>query len=55
MGTWQRSETYFKLALIPKETKLGSLDLRDEIKFVQLIHQHYVPSLHNGWSKTGRA
>ena len=41
-GTWQRSETYFNLALIPKEMKLGSLDLRDELKFVQLIRQYFI-------------
>jgi len=41
MGSWQRSETYFKLALIPTDTKIVPLDRRDETKFANLIHEHY--------------
>jgi len=38
---WQRSETYFKLALVPREMRLTRLDVRDENKFTALIHNHY--------------
>jgi hypothetical protein len=40
-GSWQRSNTYFKLILVPKEIKWMALDVREEIKFVPLIHEHY--------------
>src|SRR5260370_109982 len=39
--TWQQSETYFKLALIPREMRLARLDVRDENKFTAFIHSHY--------------
>lgn len=40
-GPWQRSDTYFKLALIPTERKWTPLDFRDENRFDSLIHEHY--------------
>jgi Putative DNA-binding domain len=41
IGGWHRSETYFKLALIPRESKALRLDLRAEHAFVALIYEHY--------------
>jgi len=38
---WQRSETHFKLALVPREMRLTRLDVRDENKFTALIHNQY--------------
>jgi len=40
-GGWQRSETYFKLALVPKERKWMALDVREEDKLNRLVHEHY--------------
>jgi uncharacterized tellurite resistance protein B-like protein len=40
-GSWKRSDAYFKLALIPKERRWMPLDVRQEHKFVTLIHEHY--------------
>jgi len=40
-GNWKRSDTYFKLALIPKEQREIPLDVRPEQKFVTLIHKYY--------------
>lgn len=38
---WQRSDTYFKLALVPREVRLVPLDVRDERQFTAVIHRHY--------------
>lgn len=38
---WQRSETYFKLALVPEERKWMALDVREEDKLNRLIQEHY--------------
>jgi schlafen family protein len=40
-GPWQRSATYFKVALVSAERKWIRLDVRDESKFATLIHEHY--------------
>ncbi len=39
-GSFLQSPTYFKLALIPAETKMIVLDVRSEREFVTLIHEH---------------
>jgi hypothetical protein len=39
--TWTRSETYFKLALVPRELRQVRLDVRDEKQFTALIRHHY--------------
>jgi schlafen family protein len=41
VGKWERSRTFFKLALIPTENRLLRLDRRAEGKFVHLVHGHY--------------
>jgi hypothetical protein len=41
LGRFQSELTYFKLALIPTETKMIVLDVRSEREFVSLIHEHY--------------
>jgi Schlafen, AlbA_2 len=40
-GSWQRSYTHFKLALVPREMRLLRLDVQGENKFTELIHRHY--------------
>jgi hypothetical protein len=40
-GSWHRSETYFKVALIPTERRSFILDGRGEHRFNNLIHQNY--------------
>ena len=40
-GPWQRSNTYFKLALVPQENRRTRLDVPDENKFTKLIHTNY--------------
>lgn len=40
-GSWQRSATYFKVALVPAERKWTRLDVPAENKFVALIHAYY--------------
>ncbi len=40
-GNWQRSYTYFKVALVPAERKWTRLDAREEVKFIQLVHSYY--------------
>jgi Putative DNA-binding domain len=40
-GKWQRSPTFFKLALIPNENRLLRLDRRAENKFLHLIQNRY--------------
>jgi len=40
-GPWQLSATHFKVALIAAERKWIGLDVRDENKFVTLIHDDY--------------
>lgn len=41
IGKWERSPTFFKLALVPAENRLLRLDRRAEGKFIHLIHSHY--------------
>jgi hypothetical protein len=41
LGTTDRSEAFFRIGLVPSEQKVISLDRRDEIKFVNLIHEYY--------------
>jgi hypothetical protein len=40
-GNWTRSETYFKVTLIPTESKNTTLDAHDERRFARLILDHY--------------
>lgn len=40
-GVLLRSDTYFKLALMPSENKWIPLDFSEEIKFKSMIHTHY--------------
>jgi len=40
-GSWNRSETYFKVAIIPTERTFVMLDGRSEHRFNTLIHQNY--------------
>ncbi|MGH9687994.1 MAG: AlbA family DNA-binding domain-containing protein [Candidatus Acidiferrales bacterium] len=41
VSAWQRSATYFKITLIPAEKKWIPLDVREETKFVRLVHERY--------------
>src|SRR5258707_11012897 len=41
LGKWQRSQTFFKLALVPNGDMLLRLDRRAEGKFSNLIHTYY--------------
>lgn len=40
-GRWDRSQTYFKIGLFPTERKLARLDVREETRFLNLVHKHY--------------
>jgi hypothetical protein len=40
-GPWQRSEDFFKLALVPAERRWTRLDVVDEERFIGLVHAHY--------------
>jgi hypothetical protein len=40
-GNWVASDTFFRAALVPNESKLVTLDARDEHKFIGLIHRNY--------------
>lgn len=39
-GTWQRSETFLKLAMVPIETKIARLDALDEQRFTSLVRKY---------------
>lgn len=40
LGTWQRSETFLKLAMVPMETKIARLDALDERQFAGLVRKY---------------
>jgi hypothetical protein len=40
-GSWLASETFFKVALVPRESKLMTLDALDERRFTKLIRDNY--------------
>lgn len=46
-GRWDLSRTSFKLALVPRETRLIQLDVGDENKFTAIIHSRYRRTLSN--------